>query len=325
MILSVSTRWNAHRHTSGEAMIREIIDLGLRNVELGYDLAPALLAGVRKMAGSGAISVTSLHAFCPVPGGSPYPSPELFTLADPDKQVRVLALKHLSDTVLLASEMGIQTVVAHAGNVSMRNHTRQLTALCQDGQQFSKEYDRIKDKLLLERHKKAPKQLQFLYESLDTLLPALQRANVRLALENLPSWESIPSESEMEKLLVHFQSPHIRYWHDIGHGQIRQNLGLIGHIAWLERLQPYLAGMHVHDVLKPARDHLMPPAGNIDFKVFRPFLVSPVPAVLEPYPDITADDIRKGAQLLTELWQADGPSISGSSTGQPGKGSRAEE
>lgn len=305
MILSVSTRWNAHRHTSGEAMIGEIAELGLRNVELGYDLAPSLLPGVRKMAGSGAISVTSLHSFCPVPAGAPYPSPELFTLADLDKQVRALAVEHIRNTILLASEMGVPTVVAHAGNVSMRNLTRQLTALCEAGQQFSKKYDRVKDKLLLERHRKAPKQVKSLYESIDRLLPVLQQANVRLALENLPSWESIPSESEMENLLIHFQSPHIRYWHDIGHAQVRQNLGLIGHIAWLERLSPFLAGMHVHDVLKPARDHLMPPTGNIDFKVFRPFLSASIPAVLEPYPDIAADDIRKGIQVLTGLWEVD--------------------
>ena len=305
MILSVSTRWNAYRHTSGEAMIGEIIDLGLRNVELGYDLPYSLLPGVRKMASSGAVSITSLHAFCPVPAGAPYASPELFTLADPDKQVRSLAIQHMGDTVMLASELGVSTVVAHAGNVDMRNLTHQLITMCEEGQQFSPKYDKIKDKLLLERHRKAHKQVQFLYESLDALLPVLQKANVSLALENLPSWESIPSEIEMEKLLGHFQSPHIRYWHDIGHAELRQTLGLIGHISWLERLRPYLAGMHVHDVLKPARDHLMPPAGNIDFKLFQPFLTGQTPAVLEAYPDVAPGEIRNAVSLLTSLWNED--------------------
>ena len=305
MILSVSTRWNAHRHSSGEAMIGEIIDLGLRNVELGYDLTYSLLDGVRKMAANGSVTVTSLHSFCPVPAGVPHPSPELFTLADPDERVRASAVRHLTDTILLASDMGVPTVVAHAGNVSMKNLTSQLTALSRDGQQFSPKYDKIKDKLLLERHRKAPAQIQHLYTSLERLLPVLQRANVRLALENLPSWESIPSELEMEKLLMHFQSPHIRYWHDIGHGQVRQNLGFIGHITWLERLQPYLAGMHVHDVLKPSQDHLMPPAGTIDFKAFLPFVAAPIPAVLEPYPDVARGDIVNAVELLTGLWQTD--------------------
>lgn len=305
MILSVSTRWNALRHSSGEAMIEEIIGLGINNVELSYDLSYPLLDGVRKMAASGAIAITSIHAFCPVPAGMPHASPELFTLADPDKQVRALAISHLSDTILLASELGVPTVVAHAGNVAMRNLTHQLIDLCHEGRQFSDKYDRIKDKLLLERHKKAPGQIQFLYESLDKLLPVLQKANVSVALENLPSWESIPSEPEMEKLLGHFQSPHIRYWHDIGHAQIRQNLGFIGHIVWLEKLQPYLAGMHIHDVRKPARDHLMPPAGNIDFKAFKPFVGAAIPGVIEAYPGVDPDDIREGIKLLTELWQSE--------------------
>ncbi|MEI6808899.1 MAG: TIM barrel protein [bacterium] len=284
-------------------MIDEIIGLGINYVELSYDLSYPLLEGVRKMAGSGAIVVTSVHAFCPVPARMPHASPELFTLADPDKQIRALAISHLSDTILLASELGAPTVVVHAGNVNMRNLTHQLIDLCHNGQQFSDKYDRIKDKLLLERHNKAPSQIQFLYESLDNLLPILQKTNVSVALENLPSWESIPSETEMEKLLNHYQSPHIRYWHDIGHGQIRQNLGFIAHIIWLEKLQPYLAGMHVHDVIKPVRDHLMPPAGNIDFKAFMPFVGAAIPGVLEAYPDVAPDDIREAIKLLSALWQ----------------------
>lgn len=304
MILSVSTRWNARRHSSGEEMIEEIIGLGLRHIELGYDLPGHLLEGVRKMAAAGTVTVTSIHAFCPVPPGAPYASPELFTLADPERSIRNLAISHLGDTINLAAEMAVPTIVVHAGNVEMRNLTHKLVDMSVEGQQFSEKYDRVKDKLLLERHRKAPRQIEYLYESLDKLLPVLQRANVTLALENLPSWEAIPTESEMERLLTHYQSPLIRYWHDTGHAQIRQNLGFIGHLVWLQKLQPYLAGMHVHDVIKPARDHLMPPAGTIDFKMFKPFAAMEIPAVLEAYPDIAPEDIMKGAKYLTELWQS---------------------
>jgi len=303
MILGISTRWNACRHSSGETLIREILDLGLRNVELGYDLMADLLPGIRKMVADGAINVTSVHSFCPVPMLAPYPSPELFTLASLDKDVRVMAIRYITDTVMTAKEVGARVVVVHAGNVDMKNMTGKLVALCRDGQQYSEKYDRIKMELLMKRDKLARKHLQYLYEGLEILLPSLQNAGVSLALENLPGWESVPTELEMQSLLDHFKSPLIRYWHDMGHAQTRQNLGFIGHLSWLERLQPFLAGMHVHDVLKPVRDHLMPPAGNIDFKLFSRFIKHDLPLVLEPYPDVTAEEVRKGIEVLSAAWR----------------------
>ena len=68
-------------------------------------------------------------------------------------------------------------------------------------------------------------------------------------------WEALPTEVEMFELLREFGSRRLRYWHDMGHGQIRENMGFINQVRWLEKLQPHLAGMHVHDVARPACDH----------------------------------------------------------------------
>ena len=43
MRFNLSTRWNAHRHTDGEAMLTEILDLGFDGAELGYNLTRDLL------------------------------------------------------------------------------------------------------------------------------------------------------------------------------------------------------------------------------------------------------------------------------------------
>ena len=73
--LCLSTRWNAGRHLSGEAMLEEILALGLQQVELGYDLRLELVPGVKAMIASGAVKVRSVHNFCPVPIGAPRPHP----------------------------------------------------------------------------------------------------------------------------------------------------------------------------------------------------------------------------------------------------------
>ena len=89
--LSLSTRWNAGRHQSGQALIEEILELGLGIVELGYDLRAELIPGVKAMVASGAVRVDSVHNFCPVPIGAPRPHPELYTPASPDRREREFA------------------------------------------------------------------------------------------------------------------------------------------------------------------------------------------------------------------------------------------
>jgi sugar phosphate isomerase/epimerase len=135
------------------------------------------------------------------------------------------------------------------------------------------------------------------------MIPRLQALKVRLCFENLPSWEGIPSELEMEQLLTRFNTPEVRYWHDLGHAQVRQNLGFISHRRWLEKLRPWTVGMHIHDVAPPAHDHLMPPEGAIDFAAFKPFVGEDLLLVLEPMPAMPAERITEGLRIIREAWE----------------------
>ncbi len=299
---SLTTRWNAVRHTSGEAMIDEILALGFRQVELGFDLTLDLVPGVRRCVADGRVTVGSLHAVCPLPVGAPTPHPELYTLAHPDEHIRELAVRHLGGTLRFAAEVGAQVIVVHAGNVEMRSLTPDLIAACAEAQPNQRNCERLRLKLLEAREKAAPKQIEWLHRGLDELLPVAESCGVRLALELLPSWESIPTEIEMEQLMEHYASPWIRYWHDLGHGQIRENLGLSGHLRWLQRLQPYLAGMHVHDVAPPASDHLMPPRGKLNFPGFRNVAAGDILRVIEPSRTTTAAEIVEGLALIRKAW-----------------------
>jgi len=314
MILALSTHWNAFRHASGEALLAEIIDAGFSRVELGYDLRLDQVPGVRALVEQHAVAVGSVHNFCPVPIGAPQGHPELFELSSLDRRVRESAVRHTERTIEFAASVGAPTVVAHAGNVDVWNRTRKLVRLYEQGRQFDARYERIKLRLLTRREKKAARHLDALRASIDALLPLLRNAKVRLAFENLPSWESIPTEAEMEALLKQFDCPHLGYWHDLGHGQVRQNLGFSTHRHWLEKLGPWLAGIHIHDVAPPADDHLMPPAGTLNFSSFRPLLKEGIPLVVEPVPGTPVDRIREGCRLIEEAWQLrqPGPSPAGS-------------
>lgn len=303
MDLAISTHWNAARHASGEAMLEQILELGFKRVELGYDLTADLVPGVRRMVESGAVRVGSLHGICPVPLISPYAHPEIFTLVNSDRRTRAAAVRYTIETVQFAAAMGAATVVVHAGYVGMSRLTADLISMYEEGRQHDRRYERTRMKLLVRRQRKAERFLAYLFDAIEQLLPALEENRVRLAFENLPSWEAVPSEAEMARVAETVDSPWIAYWHDIGHAQTRQNLGLISQVAWLSKLAPYLAGFHVHDVVAPARDHLMPPHGEVDFGLFKAYLRDDIELVLEPAPGTDAEDIRRGAAFIRDAWE----------------------
>jgi sugar phosphate isomerase/epimerase len=302
MKFALSTHWNAGRHATGEAMLDEIAGLGLTEVELGYDTRIDLVPGIQERVRSGAMRVCSLHNICPVPVGAVRGHPEIFLLGSLDERERASAVHHTARTLRFAAELGARVVVTHAGNVEMDHFSRQLADLHAAGRQYDDLYEKLKLRCQTQRDKRAPRQLKLLRESLDQLKPVLAETGVVLALENLPTWEALPTELEMEELLRDYASAGVRYWHDIGHGQIRQLLGFINAERWLERLLPWLAGMHVHDVAPPATDHVMPPRGCVDFARLRRFAEAAPMRVIEPTTVTPIEDLRQGLAHLRQVW-----------------------
>jgi sugar phosphate isomerase/epimerase len=300
MKLALSTRWNAYRSKSGEEMIDEILSVGFTHVELGYDLRLDHVPGVRSRLDDGSITVGSVHNYCPVPMGAPRGHPELFSLSALSEDERSRAVRHTSRTIEFAAEMGARVVVAHAGNVSMRGITRKLIDMMEAGKGDAPKFERLRMKLMLKREKLVGKHLTALRLTCDELLPLLAEKGITLAFENLPTWEAIPTEVEAKELLDHYASPYLGYWHDTGHGGIRENLRFINQHHWFEALSPHLAGMHLHDVAPPGRDHLMPPHGCLDFSSFAAGIRPGMPLVIEPYPGTPVLELQAAHRILRQ-------------------------
>jgi len=272
-------------------------------VELGYDLRAELIPGVQAMIASGAVRADSVHNFCPVPVGAPRPHPELYTPASPDRREREYAVTHISKTLRFAAEMGASVVVCHSGNVDMNSYSFDLLRMAARNEQFTQAFETLKLKAQIQRDKKAPRQIDWLCQSLDALLPVMEETGVQLALENLPTWEAIPSELEGERLMQRYAGSKLRLWWDIGHAQIRENLGFINAFRWLRRLAPHIAGFHIHDVAPPGQDHIMPPRGQVDFPALANLLRTDRVRVLEPAPDTAPDQIVRAVDFLRETCQ----------------------
>ncbi|WFB34415.1 TIM barrel protein [Kiritimatiellota bacterium B12222] len=304
MDLAVSTRWNASRHKTGEAMVEEVLQLGLSRMELGYDTRVDLLPGIEAMLDAGTITVNSVHNYCPVPMGAPRGHPELWTFADLDQRVHELAVQHTLRTMQFAADINAKIVVIHCGYVQQRKtSTRDLMDLVARNQFNSPRYEKQFMKFIKERDKRVGKHLDQVRKALEYLLPHAEQLNVELGLENLPTLEAVPNEGEMEQLVQEFQHPKLKYWHDMGHGQIRENLGFINHMRWLERLTPCLGGLHVHDVADKLQDHVMPPDGELGLERFRPYSLMELPLVIEPSPRATFEELQSCVAWLKHWWE----------------------
>ncbi len=308
MRFSLSTNWNVERHEKGEALADEILSLGFDALEVGYHATEELAAGIRRRVNAGAVAVDSVHAYCPVPVGAPHGYPELYLLASLDEDERAMASILIGRTLSFAESMGARAVVLHAGRVFLKSffgelHTRTLVdALSEEGAVDAPRYQRLFAKALRRRASRVGKYYDGFCLSLDALLPKFEKAGVTLCLENLPSIEAFPDEREMMMLKQRFDTPALAYWHDMGHGQVRENLGWIRHDAAARELLPFTRGIHIHDALPLMNDHLPAGKGMIDFRAFSFYASDEVIKVFEPSPQVTRTELEESLRHVRQIW-----------------------
>ena len=81
--------------------------------------------------------------------------------------------------------------------------------------------------------RRAPAYLERVKECLKPIVEHAAAKNIRLGIEGRRGYEEIPSERELPALLDELNSPQVGYWHDMGHIQIKENLGFVDHEEWL--------------------------------------------------------------------------------------------
>jgi len=309
MRFSLSTNWNASDHTDGEAMVDEIVALGFDALELGYNTAEAHVPGIKRCVAAGRVTVESVHSYCPVPISAPHGYPELYLLASLNEDDRAMAALMLGRTLDFAASMGAKAVVLHAGRVSL--HSRLFgslgTAVLHDALDEADSpsdggYQKLLEKALRRRRKRARKPFDGFCRSLEKLLPRVERAGVTLCLENLPSIEGFPDPHEMALLKQRFATAPLAYWHDMGHAQVREFLGWEKHLGTARALLPMTRGIHIHDALPLTDDHLPPGAGAMDFGAFAFYGAADVIRVFEPAPNVGAEVLRGALRMVRQAW-----------------------
>lgn len=313
MTFALSTSWNARRHEDGEAVADEILALGFDALELSYHTTEQQVAGFRRRVAAGALRIDSVHAVCPVPVGAPHGYPELYLLASEDEDERAMASMLVGRTLDFAVSLGAVAVVLHAGRIRLSGWwgdlgTRRLIeGLARAGEQGDASgLERLLGRARKRRTARARRMFDGFCLSLDALLPKFERAGAALCLENLPAFEAFPDAREMLMLKERFDTQALAYWHDLGHGQVREYLGWESHVETARALLPVTRGVHLHDARPLLDDHLAPGEGEIDFSAFSFYGTAPTLRVFEPAADTPGDSLSRALADLRRAWGAAG-------------------
>ncbi len=299
---SLSTCWNSSRHIDGRVMLREIRDLGFEYAELSHGIRLSLVPGILDAVAAGEIKISTLHNFCPLPIGMTHAAPNVFKFTSLDARERESALKHSLKTLDLAERVGARLVVLHLGAVDMKDYTDPLLRLVDAGLRETAKYQRLCAEADERRESRKERHVLFAYEALRRLELEAARRHLLLGIENREALEEIPFEADFPFLFEDFPGGVLRYWHDTGHAQIKENLGFIDHVMHLESLAEQAAGFHLHDVEFPGRDHRPLGKGMINFQALTPFVKPDHIKVLELSPSIAAEDVQASLAHLQSLW-----------------------
>lgn len=302
---SLSTCWNSGRHTCGRQMLNEIRSLGFEFAELSHGIRLGLLPGIIEAVEANEIQISSLHNFCPLPMGVHHPAPNLFKFTAMDRRERDNAWKHTLKTLDTAARLKARVVVLHMGAVEMKDYTDRLIDMLEAGQRESPKYDRLLGEAIDRRESRKEPHVEAAYAFLRALAEEAAQRNLMLGIENREALEEIPFESDFHLFFREFTQSCIGYWHDTGHAQIKENLGVIHHAMHLGGLAGRLIGLHVHDVAFPGRDHLVPGTGTIDYAALKPYVKPHHLKVLELSPSAPPELIPQGLAHIQGLWGAE--------------------
>ncbi len=290
-MLSCSTCWNSGRHTDGEAMLLELRELGFEFVELSHGIRLSLVDGIQRAFDKGLVRFSSLHNFCPLPVEITRASPDCYKFSADDSRERDRAVRLSCQTIDFAVRLGAPRVVLHLGRTSLPDYTDQLVRMAEAGGIHSRDYVKLKLQCVRRRETEAEAALERSKECLEKIIEYAAEHNVSLGFESRHKIEEIPSEREMLRLLREFVYPHVGYWHDFGHVQVKHNLGFLDHPQWLAQVAPRLIGCHLHDTVWPGNDHVSPFCGGIDYHSLIPLLPKDTLYVFEISPKRAREEI----------------------------------
>ncbi len=245
----------------------------------------------------GVFLITSLHA--PAPGdmrnGEMRRADILLTSLDAGRRQQAVAL--IRRALDVADRYGAHVVVLHAGQAGVPSELAdQLHGLFDAGQIDSPAAAAVRQQLAAARAHQHEARMASLRRSLDELLPYAADRGLCLGIENRPAAE-VPNWQDVSDLLSWYPDAPLGYWHDTGHAQVQQLLGLTLHADWLRAYGRRLVGLHLHDAVG-RHVHYAPGSGSVDWPGLAALVPAHVLRTIEVGGAVSEAALRTGIQYL---------------------------
>ncbi len=302
-MFSLSTCWNWAQHKNGRELIKEIKDLGFESLELGFSLSETMIEDILKACKSNSLRIASVHNFCPVPRGYDPAGflPDTFSLSSSDEQERKKAVDLTLNSMELAKKAQAKALIIHAGRVEMPSRTKELIKSYNRGEKGTFAYENLISDIKTMREQKKSPYISAIKRSLEQLIKKAVDLDLMLCIENRYYYREIPSISEIGEFFEEFSGTNnFGYWHDIGHAQVNENLGLEKHSDFLKKYAEHIVGMHIHDI-NGSQDHWPPGTGNFDFTSLKPYIKKNTIKVMEIHQPATATQVKEAVFYLNDM------------------------
>ena len=226
-------------------MLREIADLGFTHAELSHGIRIVLLPGVIRAVEEGIIKISSTHNFCPLPTGISQAAPNLFEPSVRDHREHEQWLRHTKRSLDFAAQVKSRVLVLHLGSVKFfwLNPARKLKTFIRNNPTVSVPDDKAYQVVLKKSCEKLRSRMgpywQQVQASIEEIRTYANERGIQLGFENREKFEELPLDDDFEALLSGLAQPHTAgYWHDTGHADIKQSLGMLEHRMHLEKNAP---------------------------------------------------------------------------------------
>ncbi len=290
-------------------MLKEMAGLGFTHVELSHGIRITLVPGIIRAVQEGVVQISSTHNFCPLPTGVTQAAPNLFEPSALEAAEHEQWLRHTRRSIDFAAQVQARVLVCHLGRVRFFwfNPAKKIQTYLRDHpdagrRPTDKSYPALLAKSIARLRRRMPPYWARIKESIAAVSDYAQQKGVKLGFENREKFDELPLDADYADFLAEFspEAP-VGYWHDTGHADIKEGMGLLQHRAHLEKLSSRMIGWHLHDVSADGKDHQPVGSGRIDFKMVSGFWRPEHLLTLELSPRVTVEDVRRSKTRIEEL------------------------
>ena len=218
-------------------------------------------------------------------------------LASSDEKKRWKTIEATLETAKFARELGAKAVILHTGYIEeecLRESYRDL----KEG--WLREEDPLDFEVL--RKDLTEMRAEYAHEYVEMVISSLkmlcrQDHEILFCLEPRVNFYEIPNLEEMEEIFDRVKEHNLCYWHDTGHCQIQQNLGLTTQEEWFRVFGERMVGIHLHDTVL-LEDHFPPGMGDVDFFLIKKYLPEETVKIVEVAGRTTKEDLEKSLIFL---------------------------